>query len=132
MYANKKPIVQNGVSEVNELLVNNLTKLAEKIEKIAVPTEPPNNSRAQVVARRSCPSWTAGTSVEVFSRWVQDWNNNDNSDSLCKYMDITKNLSDNKVIPGLEDYMKKIFMTSLSATSEENVGAVLKKLDENI
>ena len=129
MYTNKKSRVNDNV---NELLVDNLNKLAEKIEKIAVPTSTPpnNNSRAQVIARRSCPSWTAGTTVEVYSRWVKDWNGNDNSDSLCKYMDITKNLSDNKVIPGLREYMKKIVMPSLSATSQENVDSVLEKLAE--
>ena len=43
-------------------------------------------------------------------------------------MDITKNLSENKAITGLKDYMKKIVMPSLSATSEETVEAVLEKL----
>ena len=45
-------------------------------------------------------------------------------------MEITKNLSENKVITGIKDYMKKIVIPSLSATGEENVQSVLEKLDE--
>ena len=68
--------------------------------------------------------------MDVYRRWVLDWNRNDKSDDLIKYMDITKSLSENKVITGLKEYMKKIVMPSLSATDEENVEAVLEKLDD--
>ena len=120
-------------TNVNEMLVSSLTLLADKIEKIAVPNTPTSEVstvKTQMVARRNCPSWTAGISIDVYSRWVKDWNQNDNSDQLIKYMDITRNLSENKVIFGLKEYMKKIVMPSLSATSEETVEAVLEKLAE--
>ena len=112
--------------DLAELMVTSMTMLTEKIEKIASP----NANKSQVIARRNCPSWTAGTTVEVYRRWVEDWNKNDNSDDLIKYMDITRNLSENKVIPGLKDYMKKIVIPSLSVTNEEKVKDVLDKLEE--
>ena len=82
---------------ITEKIVTNLEKLAEKINQISTsnPTAV-STGRTQVVARRSCPSWTAGTSIEVYRRWVDDWNSSDNSDNLIKHMDITKNLSENK------------------------------------
>ena len=114
---------------ITEKIVDNLSKLAEKINSINSNSPTPNQApRTQVVARRNCPTWTAGTSVDVFVRWVNDWNKNDNSDVLIKYMDITKSLSENKWIPGLKDYMKKIVMPGLSATNAETVEAVLEKL----
>ena len=83
--------------DLTELLVNNLTILTEKIEKIATNSVAATaTTKTQVVARRNCPAWTAGTSVDVYTRWVQDWNKNDTSDDLIKYMDITRSLSDNK------------------------------------
>ena len=115
---------------ITELLVDNLSKLTEKIEKISVNQCDSSKVKSQVVARRNCPSWTAGTSLEVYKRWVNDWNDNDKSDALVKYIEITKSLSENKVIYGLKDYMKKIVIPSLSATGEENVKSILEKLDE--
>ena len=133
-----KIVLMNNMNEkktkekdLTELLVNNLTILTEKIEKIATNSVVATAAtKTQVVARRNCPAWTAGTSVDVYTRWVQDWNKNDTSDDLIKYMDITRSLSDNKVITGLQEYMKKIVMPSLSATGEENVEAVLEKLSD--
>ena len=113
------------------LMLKNMNMLTDKIEKIASPSHNTSSvNRNQVVARRNCPSWTAGTSIEVFRRWVEDWNANDKSDELVKYMDITRNLSENKVIPGLKEYMKKIVIPSLSITNEEKVKEVLNKLEE--
>ena len=55
---------------ITELLVDNLSKLTEKIEKISVNQCDSSKVKSQVVARRNCPSWTAGTSLEVYKRWV--------------------------------------------------------------
>ena len=46
--------------------------------------------------------------MDIFTRWVKDWNTNDKSDDLVKYIDLTKSLSENKSIPGLKEYMKNI------------------------
>ena len=112
-----------------QTIVKNMNLLTEKIQNITAPTQN-SSSKSQIVARRNCPSWTAGTSVEVYRRWVEDWNKNDSSDDLIKYMDITRSLSENKVIPGLKEYMKKIVIPSLSVTNDEKVKDVLDKLEE--
>ena len=117
--------------EITEKIVNNLNKLADKIDSMtSSPSTTNSASKAQVVARRNCPAWTAGTPIEVFGRWVRDWTKNDKSDELIKYMDIVKSLSDNKAVPGLKEYMKNIVMPSLSATKKENVESVLSKFEE--
>ena len=106
--------------------------LTEKVGQIAINNNPTNDTtiKTQVVARRNCPAWTAGTSVDIFTRWVKDWNTNDKSDDLVKYMDLTKSLSENKSIPGLKEYMKNIVTPSLSVTGEEKVASILEKLSE--
>ena len=62
---------------ITEMLVNNLSKLTEKIENISLSQNNMATVKSQVIARRSCPSWIAGTPLEVYKRWVIDWNNTD-------------------------------------------------------
>ena len=54
--------------DLTELLVNNLTLLTEKVEKMTSTnaSASPATPKTQVVARRNCPAWTAGISVDVY------------------------------------------------------------------
>ena len=58
--------------EFAEMILKNMNMLTDKIQSINLPTQ--NSSKTQMVARRNCPSWTAGTTIEVYRRWVEDWN----------------------------------------------------------
>ena len=108
----------------NENMENKIGQIADIIQEI------PRVGRSQIVARRVCPTWTAGASIEVYSRWVQKWNDEDTSNDAVKYAELVKHLSENKAIPGLNEYMKNIVIPSLTASGNEDVLSILEKLEE--
>ena len=72
----------------------------------------PLQQKSQVVKAKQCPSWTPGIPIEIYVKWVTSWDDGDKSDYHVKYLELIKHLSENKVIPGLKDYMKNIVLKS--------------------